>query len=154
MSSTGLRAAPAQAAAHSRSAFHLPAAPSGRHVAALLPSSRLQARCLLQRAQQSLAWPAASRGLIHSTRCEASTGAAVPPWKEKNARLVLADGSVWYGVAFGATGKAVGEVVFNTSMSGYQVSQTVVEGLQIKAHRQVSVLLLASRSELLRHSSG
>jgi carbamoyl-phosphate synthase small subunit len=44
----------------------------------------------------------------------------VPPWKEKNARLVLEDGSVWHGVAFGATGTAVGEVVFNTSMSGYQ----------------------------------
>lgn len=36
-------------------------------------------------------------------------------------RLVLSDGSVWHGVAFGATGTALGEVVFNTSMSGYQV---------------------------------
>jgi len=36
------------------------------------------------------------------------------------ARLMLEDG-VWFeGVAFGATGEAVGEVVFNTSMTGYQ----------------------------------
>lgn len=134
MSSTGLRAGPAHVAAHSRSAVHSPAAPPpSRRAAALLPTSRLQARFLLQRAQQSFSWTSVCRGLSHSTRCEASTGAAVPPWKEKNARLVLEDGSVWHGVAFGATGKAVGEVVFNTSMSGYQVSQTVVEGLQIKA---------------------
>jgi carbamoyl-phosphate synthase small subunit len=36
------------------------------------------------------------------------------------ALLALADGSVFRGVAAGAEGKAVGEVVFNTSMSGYQ----------------------------------
>jgi len=36
------------------------------------------------------------------------------------ARLMLEDG-VWFeGVAFGATGETVGEVVFNTSMTGYQ----------------------------------
>jgi carbamoyl-phosphate synthase small subunit len=34
--------------------------------------------------------------------------------------LVLADGSVFRGVAIGATGHAVGEVVFNTAMTGYQ----------------------------------
>lgn len=34
--------------------------------------------------------------------------------------LVLADGSVFSGQAVGATGQAVGEVVFNTSMTGYQ----------------------------------
>ncbi|MCO6516508.1 MAG: glutamine-hydrolyzing carbamoyl-phosphate synthase small subunit [Snodgrassella sp.] len=37
-----------------------------------------------------------------------------------NAILVLADGSVFHGVSIGATGQAVGEVVFNTSMTGYQ----------------------------------
>ena len=37
-----------------------------------------------------------------------------------DARLVLSDGSVWHGNAFGATGTAVGEVVFNTSLTGYQ----------------------------------
>jgi carbamoyl-phosphate synthase small subunit len=34
--------------------------------------------------------------------------------------LVLADGSEFYGRAIGAEGSAVGEVVFNTSMTGYQ----------------------------------
>jgi len=34
--------------------------------------------------------------------------------------LVLADGSVFRGVAIGALGSTVGEVVFNTAMSGYQ----------------------------------
>ena len=36
------------------------------------------------------------------------------------ALLALADGSVFRGIAAGAEGKSVGEVVFNTSMSGYQ----------------------------------
>ncbi len=36
------------------------------------------------------------------------------------ALLVLADGTVFEGQAYGADGEAVGEVVFNTSMSGYQ----------------------------------
>lgn len=36
------------------------------------------------------------------------------------ALLALADGSVFRGVAAGAEGEAVGEVVFNTAMSGYQ----------------------------------
>lgn len=34
--------------------------------------------------------------------------------------LVLEDGSVFHGIAIGAEGSSVGEVVFNTSMSGYQ----------------------------------
>ncbi len=34
--------------------------------------------------------------------------------------LVLADGSVFKGTSIGATGQSVGEVVFNTSMTGYQ----------------------------------
>lgn len=36
------------------------------------------------------------------------------------ARLVLEDGSVWRGMAFGAPGTWLGEVVFNTSLTGYQ----------------------------------
>ncbi len=36
------------------------------------------------------------------------------------AALVLADGSVFWGHGLGATGTAVGEVCFNTSMTGYQ----------------------------------
>ncbi|NAW87292.1 glutamine-hydrolyzing carbamoyl-phosphate synthase small subunit [Photobacterium halotolerans] len=38
----------------------------------------------------------------------------------KSALLVLEDGTVFHGVSIGADGSAVGEVVFNTSMTGYQ----------------------------------
>ncbi len=38
----------------------------------------------------------------------------------KKALLVLSDGTVFEGESFGADGEAVGEVVFNTSMTGYQ----------------------------------
>ncbi|MFC1945937.1 glutamine-hydrolyzing carbamoyl-phosphate synthase small subunit [Chloroflexota bacterium] len=38
----------------------------------------------------------------------------------KNALLVLSDGSVFSGFTFGAEADAFGEVVFNTSMTGYQ----------------------------------
>ncbi|EIJ69058.1 glutamine-hydrolyzing carbamoyl-phosphate synthase small subunit [Pasteurella bettyae] len=38
----------------------------------------------------------------------------------KSAILVLADGSVFYGTSVGAKGQAIGEVVFNTAMTGYQ----------------------------------
>ncbi len=36
------------------------------------------------------------------------------------ALLALADGTVFRGASFGATGRAIGEVVFNTAMTGYQ----------------------------------
>jgi len=36
------------------------------------------------------------------------------------AHLVLADGTVYRGRAFGAVGESIGEVVFNTAMTGYQ----------------------------------
>ncbi|BAS80534.1 carbamoyl phosphate synthase small chain, chloroplastic isoform 1 [Oryza sativa Japonica Group] len=42
------------------------------------------------------------------------------PWKLSDARLVLEDGSVWKAKSFGASGTQVGEVVFNTSLTGYQ----------------------------------
>lgn len=38
--------------------------------------------------------------------------------------LVLADGTVVWGKGFGATGEAVGEVCFNTAMTGYQEVMT------------------------------
>ena len=44
-------------------------------------------------------------------------------WKgerERKAFLALDDGTVFHGVAFGARKDALGEVVFNTGMSGYQ----------------------------------
>ncbi|URE10499.1 carbamoyl-phosphate synthase small [Musa troglodytarum] len=42
------------------------------------------------------------------------------PWKTADARLVLEDGSIWKAKSFGASGTQVGEVVFNTSLTGYQ----------------------------------
>ena len=42
------------------------------------------------------------------------------PASSVSAILVLADGSVFRGVSFGAAGVSVGEVVFNTAMTGYQ----------------------------------
>ncbi|HYD15604.1 MAG TPA: carbamoyl-phosphate synthase domain-containing protein, partial [Hyphomicrobium sp.] len=44
------------------------------------------------------------------------------PWTEtpETARLVLDDGTVISGIGLGATGTAVGEVCFNTAMTGYQ----------------------------------
>lgn len=38
----------------------------------------------------------------------------------KSAILVLADGSIFKGISIGVNGSAVGEVVFNTAMTGYQ----------------------------------
>ena len=43
---------------------------------------------------------------------------------KKNAKLVLKNGITFHGYSFGAKGKAVGEVVFNTGMTGYQEVMT------------------------------
>src|ERR1700686_198096 len=48
----------------------------------------------------------------------AANPAPRPP--DCNAALVLADGTVFWGKGVGAAGRAVGEVCFNTSMTGYQ----------------------------------
>jgi carbamoyl-phosphate synthase small subunit len=42
------------------------------------------------------------------------------PLETTQAMLVLADGTVFQGTSIGALGHTVGEVVFNTSMTGYQ----------------------------------
>ncbi|NVJ97914.1 MAG: glutamine-hydrolyzing carbamoyl-phosphate synthase small subunit [Alphaproteobacteria bacterium] len=42
------------------------------------------------------------------------------PAEDITAALVLADGTVFWGYGFGRVGDAVGEVCFNTSMTGYQ----------------------------------
>ena len=39
---------------------------------------------------------------------------------KKNAKLVLSNGIIFHGFSFGASGTAVGEIVFNTGMTGYQ----------------------------------
>jgi len=43
-----------------------------------------------------------------------------PFWKRPKAILLLEDGAVFRGYAFAGHGRALGEVVFNTSMTGYQ----------------------------------
>ncbi|WP_244083066.1 glutamine-hydrolyzing carbamoyl-phosphate synthase small subunit [Desulforhabdus sp. TSK] len=42
------------------------------------------------------------------------------PWKRRKAMLLLEDGVLFKGYAFAGQGYALGEVVFNTSMTGYQ----------------------------------
>ena len=49
---------------------------------------------------------------------------AVPQSQSHPALLVLADGTVMEGKAFGAHGTVIGEVVFNTGMTGYQEVMT------------------------------
>ncbi|PSS26668.1 Carbamoyl-phosphate synthase small chain like [Actinidia chinensis var. chinensis] len=49
-----------------------------------------------------------------------AVGLVERPWKVADARLVLEDGSVWRAKSFGASGTQLGEVVFNTSLTGYQ----------------------------------
>ena len=44
--------------------------------------------------------------------------------KKPTACLVLADGSIFYGHGFGATGTTIAELCFNTAMTGYQEIMT------------------------------
>src|SRR5690348_12212387 len=49
-----------------------------------------------------------------------SAASRTPRPPDCNAALVLADGAVFWGRGIGAPGRAVGEVCFNTSITGYQ----------------------------------
>jgi carbamoyl-phosphate synthase small subunit len=53
------------------------------------------------------------------TKTENRVPAPLLPIQEQ-ALLALADGTVFHGVSIGAPGQTVGEVVFNTSLTGYQ----------------------------------
>jgi carbamoyl-phosphate synthase small subunit len=57
--------------------------------------------------------------LSSATASTAARGQSRP-----TACLALADGSVFYGKGFGATGETVAELVFNTAMTGYQEIMT------------------------------
>jgi carbamoyl-phosphate synthase small subunit len=48
----------------------------------------------------------------------------MPASRDATGCLVLADGSIFYGKGFGATGETVAELVFNTAMTGYQEIMT------------------------------
>jgi len=58
---------------------------------------------------------------MSQTPTPAATQVAPPPQPEgATGALVLADGTVFWGRGIGAAGSRVGEVCFNTSMTGYQ----------------------------------
>ncbi len=48
----------------------------------------------------------------------------MPPSPKPTACLALADGTIFYGKGFGATGETVAELCFNTAMTGYQEIMT------------------------------
>ena len=48
----------------------------------------------------------------------------MPAPQKPTACLALADGTIFYGHGFGATGETVAELVFNTAMTGYQEIMT------------------------------
>ena len=54
---------------------------------------------------------------------------------DRTAVLVLEDGRTFTGLAYGATGRTVGEIVFNTGMTGYQETLT-----DPSYHRQIVVM--------------
>jgi carbamoyl-phosphate synthase small subunit len=60
--------------------------------------------------------------MVASTKAKAKPRVHFSEWEQTKvtALLVLADGTVIEGVGFGAEGEAVGEVCFNTAMTGYQ----------------------------------
>lgn len=49
---------------------------------------------------------------------------AAPDASKPTACLALADGTIFYGTGFGATGQTVAELCFNTAMTGYQEIMT------------------------------
>lgn len=76
--------------------------------------------------QPAVSFVSAKGGKCDSVRSARSLqcSAAPKPWSKKEGRLVLADGTVLSGRCFGASGVKVAEIVFNTSMSGYQEIMT------------------------------
>ncbi|MCB2136912.1 MAG: glutamine-hydrolyzing carbamoyl-phosphate synthase small subunit [Rhodobacteraceae bacterium] len=58
------------------------------------------------------------------TSLQVSDKPAVSASAKPTACLALADGTVFYGQGFGATGTTVAELVFNTAMTGYQEIMT------------------------------
>ncbi len=55
-----------------------------------------------------------------SSAATASNGSGIAAARRPTGALVLADGTVFYGKGLGAVGHTVGEVCFNTSLTGYQ----------------------------------
>ena len=68
----------------------------------------------------SRAKPRQPRPFHLPTRVQATASEEVPSTLELKRYLLLSDGTVFEGRPLGATGTTVGEVVFNTGMTGYQ----------------------------------
>jgi carbamoyl-phosphate synthase small subunit len=60
----------------------------------------------------------------HSTPSDQAIASAPDRSRGATACIVFADGQVFYGRGFGATGSAVAELCFNTAMTGYQEIMT------------------------------
>src|SRR5208282_3213249 len=68
-----------------------------------------------------MSWNSTSRRSSADARqWKALSGFRIRYIMDQPAKLALEDGSVYSGRAFGAAGETAGEVVFNTSMTGYQ----------------------------------
>src|SRR5499433_1415419 len=81
-----------------------------------MPAQGGHPRQLLAKQKRRIAWIPACAGVT-------IVASATPkPWTDEplTGRLVLADGTVIAGQGLGATGSAVGEVCFNTAITGYQ----------------------------------
>ncbi len=78
-----------------------------------------------------LAFAAPSSSKSAGTRAvqvQSSANGTVKPWKKKDCRLVLEDGSVWWGVSFGKKGTEIGEVgVFQKASFSCREQQEVAK---------------------------
>ena len=89
----------------------------------------------------------------HSAMTDPTAAWPPPRPPDCNAALVLADGTVFWGRGIGATGQAVGEVCFNTSITGYQEILTdpsyagADHHLYLSAYRQCRRQLRGHRSD-------
>lgn len=117
-----------QVANRTRSANSAAACPAIQHSVSRPCSVPVVAQLPLSAPSQCTQSRSSKTGAFRSSRASRSTvvvrASADAPWHKKDCRLVLEDGSVWTGTSFGALGTEVGEVVFNTSITGYQEIMT------------------------------
>ena len=69
---------------------------------------------------------------------------------DKPAVLALEDGTVFRGRSVGADGKTVGEVVFNTAMTGYQEILTDPSYAQQMVTLHIPTLGIPARTRLMQ----
>jgi carbamoyl-phosphate synthase small subunit len=83
-----------------------------------MPDQSLTKIRLLLKVRANLPVQLGAAGAANSMNAQDNHDAAAPAWA--TAALVLADGQIFWGQGIGASTQAVGEVCFNTSMTGYQ----------------------------------